>query len=92
MSAVEDKKALLYRYVEEVWDQHNLEAIDDFLSPDYQRHPSPTAEPLTRAGQKQLLSRFRAAFPDARLTIEEKWLIRPLSQAKASFKTADRRR
>ena len=63
MSAVEDNKALLYRYVEEVWDQQNLEAIDDFLSPDYQRHPSPTAEPLTRAGQSGSLPSFGPPSP-----------------------------
>jgi steroid delta-isomerase-like uncharacterized protein len=71
MSTGEENKALLRRYVEAVWDQQNLEAIDDFLAPDYRRHPSPTAEPLTRAGQRQLLTQFRTAFPDARLTIDE---------------------
>jgi hypothetical protein len=37
MSTAEENKALLHRYVEAVWDQRNLEAIDDFLAPDYEK-------------------------------------------------------
>jgi len=70
MSA-EENKALLWRYIEEVWDKKNPAAVDEFLSPDYQRHRSPTAAPLTREGQKQLLLQFRTAFPDIHLTVEE---------------------
>ena len=64
-------RALLARYVEEVWDKGNLAALDDFLAPDYRRHGSPTAAPLTRDGQKQRLAAFRAGFPDAALTLED---------------------
>jgi predicted ester cyclase len=70
MSA-EENKALLHRYVKEVWDKQNPAAIDDFLAPTYKRHRSPTAEPLNRDEQKQLLTNFRAAFPDIKLTVEE---------------------
>jgi hypothetical protein len=42
-----------------------------FLAANYQRHRSPTSEPLTREGQKELLSKFRTAFPDIQLTVEE---------------------
>ena len=70
MSA-EENKALLWRYVEAVWDKQNPAAVDDFLSPDYERHRSPTTAPLTREGQKQLLIQFRTAFPDIQLTVEE---------------------
>jgi len=70
MSA-EANKALLRRYIEQVWDRKNLTAIDEFLAPNYKRYRSPTGEPLTRDGQKQLLNTFRAAFPDIQLTVEE---------------------
>jgi len=70
MSA-EENKALLHRYIEAVWDKQNPAAVDDFLSPNYKRHRSPTKPPLTREEQKQLLSQFRAAFPDIQLTVEE---------------------
>ena len=67
----EENKALLHRYIEEVWEKQNPTAVDDFLSPNYKRHRSPAKVPLTREGQKQLLIQFRAAFPDIQLTIEE---------------------
>ena len=70
MSA-EENKALLRRYIKEVWDRQNPAAADDFLAPNYKRHRSPTAEPLTRDGQKELLTKFRAAFPDIQVTVEE---------------------
>lgn len=70
MSA-EENRALLRRYVEEVWDKQNPAAIDEFLAPNYRRHRSPNIEPLTREGQKQLLILFRAAFSDVQLSVEE---------------------
>ena len=70
MSA-EENKALLRRYIKEVWDRQNPAAVDDFLAPKYKRHRSPTTEPLTRDGQKDLLTKFRAAFPDIQVTVEE---------------------
>jgi len=69
--STEENKALLRRYIKEVWDEQNPAAVDEFLAPDYKRHRSPTIEPLTRDDQKQLLTKFRAAFPDIQLTVEE---------------------
>ena len=70
MSA-EENKALLQRYIKEVWDKQDPAAVDDFLASNYKRHRSPTTTPLTREEQKQLLVRFRAAFPNVQLTVEE---------------------
>ena len=69
--SADENKALLRRYVKEVWDKQNPDAVDDFLSPNYKRHRSPTTAPLNREEQKQLLLRFREAFPDIQLTVEE---------------------
>ena len=66
-----ENKALLRRYIEAVWDKQNPAAVDDFLASNYKRHRSPTAAPLTREGQKELLTKFRTAFPDIQLTVEE---------------------
>ena len=70
MSA-EKNKALLHRYIEEVWDKENPAAVDDFLAPTYRRHRSPSNPPLTLQQQKNLLAGFRAAFPDVKITIED---------------------
>ncbi|HEX5808814.1 MAG TPA: ester cyclase [Anaerolineales bacterium] len=64
-------KALVRSYIAEVWTKGNLDAVDIFLSPDYRRHLSPTAEPLLLDGQKQRITAFRSAFPDIRITIED---------------------
>ena len=70
MSA-EDNKALVRRYLEEVWHEGNIAAVDAFLAPHYRRYLSPAAAPLTLDGQRQRLTGFRAAFPDIQLTIED---------------------
>ena len=70
MSA-ETNKDLLARYVNEVWDGANLAALEEFLTPDFKRHVSPTKPPLDRNGQIERLEGFRAAFPDISLTVEE---------------------
>jgi predicted ester cyclase len=66
-----ENKALLQRYIAEVWHKGNVAALDNFLAADYQRHVSPTAPPLTLDGQKQRLAGFRSAFPDIALALEE---------------------
>ena len=70
MSASENKD-LLRRYFEEVWEKQNPEAVRLFLAPDYKRHTSPTAKPLTLDEQIQRLGGFRAAFPDIQIRVEE---------------------
>lgn len=64
-------KALVRSYIAEVWTKGNLDAVDIFLSPDYRRYLSPTAEPLLLDGQKQRIAAFRSAFPDIRIAIED---------------------
>ena len=69
--SVEDNKALVRRYIEEVWDKKNSSALDKFLAPHYQRHLSPITTPLNLDGQKQRLAGIRVAFPDVQLTLED---------------------
>jgi hypothetical protein len=67
----DSNQALFRRYITEVWDQGNLNALDSFLSPNYQCHVSALAPPLSRDDQKQLVTSFRAAFPDIELTVDD---------------------
>jgi steroid delta-isomerase-like uncharacterized protein len=71
MMTARENKALLRRYIEEVWHKSNTAALDDFLAPNYRRHVSATTPPLTLDGQKQRLAGFRTAFPDIELTLED---------------------
>ena len=71
MATSSQLKELLNRYVDEVWTKRNIAALDQFLATTYQRHLGRGVDPLTRDGQKKLLTDFRAAFPDAELALEE---------------------
>ena len=71
LMSAEDNKALVRRYLEEVWHKGNIGAVDAFLAPNYRRYLSPTAAPLTPDGQRERVAGFRAAFPDIQLTIED---------------------
>ena len=70
MSASENK-ALLRRYFKEVWEKQNPAAVRRFLAPEYRRHTSPDAEPLTLDEQVQRLAGFRTAFPDIQIVVEQ---------------------
>lgn len=69
--STEDNKSLARRYVEQVVNEGNLNALDELASPNYRRYVSPTAPPLTPEVQKQRLAGFRTAFPDLHLTVED---------------------
>jgi steroid delta-isomerase-like uncharacterized protein len=71
-SAVEENnKAIFRRYIEEVWNQANLEFADEIFDR-YVSH-QPDGSVLERGPEdvKRFVSEFRAAFPDLRLSIEE---------------------
>ncbi len=71
MSETESNKEIIRRYLEQIWNQGNLAAADEFLSPYYIRHLAAAAAPLDREAQKQRVAGFRAAFPDVQLTIDD---------------------
>ena len=67
----ETNKAIIRRIVEEIQNRDNLALIDELLAPNFVNHtPAPGLSP-DREGIKQLLSMFRAAFPDGVMTIED---------------------
>jgi predicted ester cyclase len=70
MSASENK-ALLRRYVREVWEKQNPSAVRGFLAWNYRRYASPDAAPLTLDDQVERLVGFRTAFPDVQIVVEE---------------------
>lgn len=67
----EDNKALNRRFVEEVINQGNIEAIDELLDPGVVDHAAPPGFPTGREGAKQFFAMMRSAFPDLHLTIED---------------------
>ena len=67
----EDNKALNRRFVEEVINQGNIEAIDELIDPGVVEHAAPPGVPTGREGAKQFFAIVRSAFPDLHHTIED---------------------
>lgn len=68
--SLQENKALVRRFVEEVQSQHNLAALDEVLSPDFVDFSGMT-NPPTREGSRQFFAMMFAAFPDMRFTIRQ---------------------
>jgi|SRR5882672_626704 len=73
-STLEQNKALLRRWFEEVWNRGRAETIDELLAVDAIAHglSDDAAKPLKGpADFKPFHQMFRGAFPDIRVTIED---------------------
>jgi steroid delta-isomerase-like uncharacterized protein len=67
----EQSKTIVRRAFEEPW-KGNLEVIDELIATDYIGHDPANPEPLHGpSGVKEFISTYRAAFPDARITVEQ---------------------
>ncbi len=71
MSVEESNKALLRRFVEEVLNGGNLDAIDELMAPDYLDHTVPPGKYAGREGLKRSLAKQLASSSDLRFHIEE---------------------
>jgi len=71
VDAAADNTALVRRYLETLWTQEDPAAAEVFLAPHYQRHLTPHTPPLPRAGFRQRLARFRAAFTNQQHTLDD---------------------
>jgi predicted ester cyclase len=69
--SAEENKALVRRFVNEVQSAGNIDAIDEFCSPDFINHSAPSGMPSNREGVKHLTAMFRQAFPDSYFTVED---------------------
>ena len=67
----EQNKAIVRRALEEPW-QGSLKVVDELIASDYIRHDPANPEPLRGPqGVKEFISIYRAAFPDAKITVEK---------------------
>ena len=60
----EHNKDLVRRFVKATQSDHNLAAVDEYLSPDFVDHSVPPGLPPTREGVKLQFGMFLAALPD----------------------------
>jgi len=69
-TTAEENKAVVRRYIEEVWNQHDLDAIDGLISPQYINHAATTAA-YQRGGARHIWEWLLCVFPDHRFEIED---------------------
>jgi serine phosphatase RsbU (regulator of sigma subunit) len=67
----EENKASFRRYLEEAWNQSNLEVVDQIFDRYISHQPDGSVHERGPEDVKRFVSEFRAAFPDLRLIIEE---------------------
>ncbi len=71
MNKIQQNETLIKRYFEEVWNQGQLEVLDEIMSSDYLNHspgmPNPQPGP---EGLKPIIAGLRKAFPDLHFSIE----------------------
>src|SRR5919107_4472042 len=66
----EGDKAVVMRYVEEVWNGHDLDALDGLVSPRYINHAARTEE-YQRGGARRVVEWVLSVFPDHRFEVED---------------------
>ena len=70
MPTEEENEASFRRYLEEAWNQGNLEVVDEIFDRYVSHQPDGTVLERGPKDVQRFLSEFRSAFPDLRLLIE----------------------
>ncbi len=68
--SIEDNKAALRRYNEEVWNQGQVAVLDELCAPEFIIHVPPTPDGFI-VGLKQWVTMAHSAFSDFHITIED---------------------
>src|SRR3712207_3145234 len=64
-------KAIYRRYIQQVFNEGRVDLLDELLAPSYVYHEAPPGTLPGAEGIKQVVSMFRAAFPDLEITIDD---------------------
>jgi steroid delta-isomerase-like uncharacterized protein len=68
----EENKAVVRRFIEEVWNNGNLDAIDELIAENHVDHdPAREGTSGGRQGMRGFVEMYRSAYPDTRLEIGE---------------------
>lgn len=68
--SLEENKALVRRFVEQVENHHDLDVIDELFSPDFVDHSGLSSSPGIE-GTKAFFTMMFAAFPDMHFTVRQ---------------------
>ena len=64
-------KAIYRRYIQQVFNEGRVDLLDELLAPSYVYHEAPPGTLPGAEGIRQVVSMFRAAFPDLEITIDD---------------------
>ena len=67
----EAHKALFRRFADEALNRGNLDAIDEFMPPNFVEHEPLPVPAAGREGVKQFFAQLRSGLPDLQMTIED---------------------
>ena len=68
----EENKAVVRRFLEEVWNNGNLDVIDELISEDHVNHdPAQAGSPGGREGMRAFVQMYRSAYPDTHIEMGE---------------------
>jgi steroid delta-isomerase-like uncharacterized protein len=67
----EENRSVVRRFLEELFNQRDMGAIDRYLAADYVDHVVPPGVPPNREGFRHFIGSFFAALPDFHYTIED---------------------
>jgi steroid delta-isomerase-like uncharacterized protein len=71
LMSAEESKAIVRRFWG-VWEEGNIDLVDELLAPDYINHtPATPDQPTGPEGVKGVVTMFRSAMPDLRVVIED---------------------
>src|SRR5215211_806477 len=69
--STEENRAIFRRYIEEVWNQTNLEVVDEIFDRYISHQPDGSILERGPEDVKRFVGEFRSAFPDLRLSIDD---------------------
>ncbi len=69
--SIEENKAVIRRFFEELLSTDNLAVADELLSPGFRFYFAGSPDPMDLARYKEFLMARRAAFPDRRFVVED---------------------
>jgi predicted ester cyclase len=67
----EENKALSWHFFEEVWNNKNVDVIDEIMAADYVGHSIPPQLPPNRDGLRQFVNIYLVAFPNTKFRLDD---------------------
>lgn len=67
----EESRAVIRRAYEEIWNQRNVEVVDEIVAEDFLNYAAPSDRQRGRQGLKDVVRMFESAFPDFRYEVED---------------------